>query len=267
MNNKLKNLLRDFLPRRYQVPVKFNYNRLKSRLEPELDILKALVSKNDLAIDVGGNRGIYAYKLWRLGVKVEVFEPNSDCACVLEAWADGKQGVNVHSVALSSQSGASLLHIPIDESGVEHSASASIEHTDFKNVRDQEVVLKTLDSFGFENVSLIKIDVEGHELGVIEGAKQTIASSKPALLVEIEQRHSSGPIEDTFEKITSFGYEGFFGEKDGLKPLKNFDVDQHQPRQAFETGKGVYINNFLFLHSSKIAKGDYSALLENYKPA
>ena len=60
MNNKLKNFFRDLLPERYQVPVKYHYNRIKSRLEPELDLLRFLVKENDLAIDVGGNRGIYA---------------------------------------------------------------------------------------------------------------------------------------------------------------------------------------------------------------
>ena len=36
----------------------------------------------------------------------------------------------------------------------------------------------------------IKIDVEGHELKVIDGAKETIEKHKPNLLIEIEEQHS-----------------------------------------------------------------------------
>ena len=45
--------------------------------------------------------------------------------------------------------------------------------------------LRTLDSFGFENVSLIKIDVEWHENQVLAGAAELIRASKPIILVEI----------------------------------------------------------------------------------
>ena len=49
----------------------------------------------------------------------------------------------------------------------------------------EQAELRTLDSFGFENVSLIKIDVEGHENQVLAGAANLIRASKPAILIEI----------------------------------------------------------------------------------
>ena len=48
-----------------------------------------------------------------------------------------------------------------------------------------------LDNFKFSNkISFIKIDVEGHELKVIDGAKETLKKHKPNLLIEIEEKHS-----------------------------------------------------------------------------
>jgi FkbM family methyltransferase len=47
------------------------------------------------------------------------------------------------------------------------------------------VELRSLDSFGFEGVSLIKIDVEGYELPVLDGAEETIRRNRPVLIVEI----------------------------------------------------------------------------------
>jgi FkbM family methyltransferase len=47
------------------------------------------------------------------------------------------------------------------------------------------VEMRTLDSFGFRDVSLIKIDVEHHEDFMLEGAQLTIARSRPVILIEI----------------------------------------------------------------------------------
>ena len=49
----------------------------------------------------------------------------------------------------------------------------------------EQAELRTLDSFGFENVSLIKIDVEGYENQVLAGAENLIRASKPVILIEI----------------------------------------------------------------------------------
>lgn len=229
-----------------------------------MKLLGLLVQSRDRVIDVGGNRGIYAYKLWKLGARVEVFEPNPTCYGVLTEWAAGKADVNVYSVALSSRAGTANLHIPIDASGVEHDASASIENAGFEHARDQLVPLQTLDSYGFEEVRLIKIDVEGHEYGVFEGVAATLASSRPALLVEIEQRHNGRPISEVFQKILGFGYQGFFLGEGGLTALDSFDISRHQSMENFGDQKALYINNFLFLHRDRLAAGDYEALLNKH---
>ena len=263
MSNNWKTLLRDLLPKRYQVPAKYWYGRLRGTIESEMKFLDLIVQNNDRVIDIGGNRGIYAYQLWKRGARVEVFEPNPACAAVLAAWASSKPTVNIHTVALSDVSGTATLHIPVDAAGIEHDASASLEHADFDKARDQLVGLRTLDSFGFQEVGFIKIDVEGHEYNVIEGAAKTIATSKPALLVEIEQRHIHRPIVEVFEKILGFGYQGFFIEIDRLIDLENFDVVRHQSMENFGDSKARYINNFLFLHQDRLADGEYSALVNS----
>ena len=77
------------------------------------------------------------------------------------------------------------------------------------------VEARTIDSFGFTNVSLIKIDVEGFEDPVLRGAMSTIHQNRPALLVEIQgSHHDKFPppevrekIRRTAELIRSMGYE------------------------------------------------------------
>ena len=52
-----------------------------------------------------------------------------------------------------------------------------------------KVPVTTLDSYEFKNVSFIKIDVEGYEVKVLEGGRETIEGSRPAMLVEVN-RHA-----------------------------------------------------------------------------
>ena len=262
MSGGFKVLARELLPKRYQVPAKYWYGWLVGTLEAELELLALILRNQDRVIDVGGNRGMYTYHFWKIGAKVEVFEPNPACSRILSAWATGRPDMNIHSVALSSCAGSAHLHIPVDKSGIEHDASASIENTGFAHARDLSVSLQTLDSYQFEGVQLIKIDVEGHECSVIEGAATTITSSKPALLVEIEQRHNNRPIAEVFRKILGFGYRGFFLGSEGLTPLENFDVSIHQSMDNFDRPKRQYINNFLFLHDSRLANGRYDGLIK-----
>ena len=44
--------------------------------------------------------------------------------------------------------------------------------------------MKTLDSFAFDSVDIIKIDAEGYELPVLQGAKETISRNRPWIQVE-----------------------------------------------------------------------------------
>ena len=48
-----------------------------------------------------------------------------------------------------------------------------------------EVEVRTLDSFAFRDVCVIKVDVEGSEMEVLEGARETILRDRPPLIVEL----------------------------------------------------------------------------------
>ena len=53
-----------------------------------------------------------------------------------------------------------------------------------ENVGD-DVLMRTIDSFNLQNVSLIKIDVENYEEEVLRAAKTTIRMNRPVILIEI----------------------------------------------------------------------------------
>ena len=153
------------------------------------------------------------------------------------------------------------LSIPIGTNGVEHDAAASLERKLEGAFRVETVAVRTLDSFAFEKVGFIKIDVEGHEAQVIEGARSTINASHPALLVEIEQRHRKRPIEDVFHQIASLGYAGYFLRHGQLTELARFRVSDHQSIADLGSRIRTYHNNFLFLAHSRLSAGRYRRLI------
>ena len=62
-----------------------------------------------------------------------------------------------------------------------------------------QIPVKTLDSFQIENVTLLKIDVEGDDINVLRGAFQTIRQSRPVILIE-------GVFDEIFPILAPFGY-------------------------------------------------------------
>jgi hypothetical protein len=70
-----------------------------------------------------------------------------------------------------------------------------------------DVPVVTLDSLKLPNVSFIKIDVEGHEMSVIEGAKELLATQRPTLIVEIWDLEEPEVRAGKVNRISSFGYE------------------------------------------------------------
>lgn len=243
-----------------QVPVKYMINKWRSQLEAELQLLPFLVKRGDVVIDIGGNRGQYAYALWRLGSKVEVFEPNPLCARILMAWASSKDSVTVHPVGLSDKAGEAVLHIPVDEFGNEHDASASLGEEISTNTRDEKVQLSFLDSFRFDKVIFVKIDVEGHEYNVLQGGANFFYRQRPTILIEIEQRHNNRPMDEIFGLIQSWGYRGFFLKGRSLVNLERFEAKRDQKIDDFDNNSENYINNFLFLSEDNLAKGSYADL-------
>lgn len=260
----IKQWARELLPLSLQVPGKYLINTFRNQLEKELELLKWVIKSGDRVIDVGGNRGIYSYKLWKLGCRVEIFEPNPVCLNVLSAWSMNKPMVSIHAVALSNKVGVADLHIPIDGHGIEHDASASLNKLDFFSKRDERVELRSLDSYLFENISFIKIDVEGHELNVLHGARNLLKEQKPSLLIEIEQRHCQHSITDVFNFLNKLGFNGFYLDNKKLKSLVTFNLARDQRFEDFNEPQRRYINNFLFLHQDQINQKRFVGLFKEF---
>lgn len=219
--------------------------------EWELKELARYVPRKRLSIDVGGNLGIYSYHMRRLSRGVVTFEPNPMYAARLRRIGLGR---GLQEVALSDRAGAAELRIPMWE-GHEAPGLASLEAGAVPEsvlARTVEVPVRRLDDYAFAGVGFIKIDVEGHEEGVLRGALQTIRRHRPTLLIEIEERHNPGGLE-RIERLLA-GYDGFFFVNGQRRPLMEFDPAVHQREADLDSAckarrASPYVNNFLFVPS------------------
>ena len=135
--------------------------------------------------------------------------------------------INIHDVALSNNIGKLKFFIPLDANGTKQTGLSSLEHRHGK-CEERIVDVKTLDTYAFDDVKLIKIDVEGHEQSVILGAIETLRKCSPILVVEIEQRHLECDISDVFKTILELNYEGFFLVEGNLIKLTQFTYEKYQ---------------------------------------
>ena len=216
--------------------------------EYEARLLPLMVSPGEASIDVGANIGDYAYHLRALSSRVFAFEPNP----ALAAWLRGCYGrtVTVIEAALSDAAGTAELSIPLGDTGELIDGHGSIENTFGVNSRTVSVPLIRLDDMDLPKIGFLKIDVEGHELIALRGARRLLQRDRPTLLVEIEERHRKNAVRSMAEFLSEFGYQGFFVKGQTAHPIAAFDADALQnPRyvDSSPTDAEVYINNFIFV--------------------
>lgn len=225
--------------------------------EAELRELRNYVRKASVAIDVGANNGCWSYHLSRFARRVHAFEPNPRYGEILARL--GMPSVVVEPFALSSSSGEAELRFPLLASGREDLGMASLETRavgDDVLSRAIRVPLRRLDDYRFDNVSFIKIDVEGHEEETLDGAAETIARNRPNLFIEIEERHNPGGLRRIGSKFDALDYSGFFFHEGRWRPLSEFDESLQKEVPADQAARHnrrsiAYVNNFLFTPRGK----------------
>jgi FkbM family methyltransferase len=225
-------------------------NRPKSA-ERELSFLCKVVPEDAVTVDVGANCGLYTRQLARLSRQVHAFEPSHQMAKLLRRTS--ARNVNIHEIALSDHNGDAELFIPQGDNGPVYGL-ASLEPR--PNVATEQVAaihvpIARLDAVVHQDVAFVKIDVEGHELSVLNGAVELLERCQPVFLVEAEDRHRADATRSVFEFFRGKSYRGFFLEGDDVIAVNEFRPESLQDTDALEPDGGrkagrCYVNNFFF---------------------
>jgi FkbM family methyltransferase len=235
---------------------------LQKRLRHDmtLRLIEQLVRRGDNAVDVGAHRGTYTLALAaRVGRGGHVWsmEPFPPSASALERMKGRRRNITVCPVAASDRNGRRHLSVPVYRGhrlGALSTLGAPppVASTTFDvDVRTVDDLLGGVD-LAARPVTFLRCDVVGHEYEVLAGASRTLTSCRPSLLVEIEQRHQERPVEETFDRLASLGYRGFFLDGQDLRPLADFDVERHQLALVpntfvpYDMPEG-YVHYFLFV--------------------
>ncbi len=221
------------------------------RGEPELKLLPLLVDDGKNAADVGANKGVWSWFLARMVPIVHAFEPNPKAFSILQRGA--ASNVVCHSAALSNVSGRGLLNVPKRAGGYSNQGATLRVLPDGGGHGSLDVETRRLDDLELQNIGFMKVDVEGHELCVLEGARETLARCRPVLIVEIEEVHTGRPVSDQVEEVEAHGYTCMVLHRGRLRSFGAFNTDLRQsPKSQVKSGGGgngigEYVFNFIFL--------------------
>jgi FkbM family methyltransferase len=219
--------------------------------EQELFFLDRVVPEGAVTVDVGANCGLYTRKLARLSRQVHAFEPSHRMADVLRRTS--ASNVRVHEVALSDQAGHAELFIPRGGRELIHALASLEASASASNPAGVSISVPTarLDAIVRQDVAFVKIDVEGHELHVLNGAIELLEHSQPVFLVEAEDRHREEATRSLFEFFEVRGYRGFFIADGRARAISEFHAAALQDTSALLPDGGrkegrSYVNNFFF---------------------
>ena len=232
-NKKIEYYLKSLIPKKYQFKKRIE-RAIKKLDEPEIFIINQLIDNGTDSIDIGVYRGVHSYEMSKHSKLVHSFEPNPVIFNELQKYLPKIiNNINLYNYAISEKEEKKLLRIPIRDSNVDKSnyeeyykmGLATIhEKNIFDNYDEFEIRCKKLDEFNFKNkISFIKIDVEGHEIEVVNGSKELIKNFKPNLMIEIEEKHSKNNLNNSISYVCSLGYRVFCLKNKELTPLENIE--------------------------------------------
>lgn len=154
-----------------------------SKLEAAVD---AYCTKTRVAIDIGAHVGLWSRILAIKFQTILAFEPvpaHTECF-IKNLVRKGTCRVHLFPVALGNEDGVRHILTTADNSGNAHlnpNGSGGIQ-----------VKMRRLDDYVLDHhqgIDFIKVDVEGAELDVVKGAKETIRRYKPVMVVEQKKGH------------------------------------------------------------------------------
>jgi len=154
---------------------------------------------NPLVIDIGANAGVFTHLLTVLNpvVKVIAVEPLPAMASRIETRAElTSANVRVHRLACSNVSGQRILYTASSDD-----TTASLEKDNCSGKQTIEVKVDRVDSIIGDDVDvfLAKIDAEGHEESILEGAAESLKRTR-FLIIEANSDQNRTAIKSVLEK-------------------------------------------------------------------
>lgn len=183
------------------------------------------INEGDTCIDIGANIGHHAIIMAQIvGVngKINAYEPIPFIRTQMEESIalNNLKNVTIIPEALSNKEGELILNVNV----------GNVAGSSFVNKEDGNQGLsintRTLDSYNYSKISFIKLDVEGFEYSVLQGAEKTISSLHPVVLFEYSptyyKKNSATDSKDILLFFKKYNYK-LIDLEDNRKEITNVD--------------------------------------------
>jgi len=237
----------------------------KDILIPLFDILTSNYDfSNQIAIDAGANIGNHTLFFNDFFSKVISFEPNPITFKLLEVNTYFNQDkIVINNLGLSDKRDKLKLSV------LEGNIGGSSAFKDFKGRMYQDIEVLKLDEYlektSYQNIGLLKIDVEGMEYKVLNGSLKTLRNSKPIILFELWQEAFKDNHNQSIELLHKLGYRIFqiqesqYSKNTFIRRLRRLSllILNSSLRYTLQEKEYVQPNNYpmlIAIHSSKINK-------------
>jgi FkbM family methyltransferase len=180
----------------------------------EADLVARLLENDEVFWDIGANVGYFtlvaATALKERG-QIIAFEPGKNAYVRLteNISLNNYGNIKVYPIAVSDREGEAVLHVAGDIAD----SSASLFQSSPAQTGQEVCRMLALDHFltaeGLRPPTLIKLDAEGAELAVLQGAKRLISQSPPLFLMEMEEKtlQAAGASKAAIQHfLESYGY-------------------------------------------------------------
>lgn len=210
----------------------------------ETEFLKAITQENGVILDIGANCGWYALALAQHcpSARIHAFEPIPHTHGILQRNIrhNGLPNIEAHRLAFSNQEATlEFLYTP-NCSGATSQVLAGQPGSQ-ESLQKVSCPATTLDRFCAQHElapQIIKCDVEGAELMVIQGGEAMLARDKPVILIELLRKWAKKfdyHPNEVVERLGRLGYQAYTLSNEGLRPCPGIDEETQE-------------TNFVFLH-------------------
>ena len=238
----------------------YGASTIKEEVEACISLLN--IAKPKILIDIGACIGDYTKEVLKKypNINAFLFEPQSAIQSILQTEFSHLKNVHINDCALSNKNGRHKIYFDNPGTVLACLTKRRLQHFNINMSKSEEIITKRFDDywktteFGKSDIiDYVKIDVEGHELDVLEGFGSIIDN------VRIIQFEFGGANIDTRTFFQDFWY--FFTDKNyslyrispiGVLPIRKYtELDEF-----FSTTNYIAVNN----------KFSNIEVIDNYKP-
>ncbi len=141
--------------------------------------------KSLTVFDVGANIGSYSNSLYDVfgnNATIHAFEPSEKTFKLLAENTSKIPTIVLNNAGISDQNSVTKLYTNQEASGIASVYQRNLEHFGTILDKSEEIKLITIDNYCIEHdidrIHFLKLDIEGHELSALKGAKQMLDENK-----------------------------------------------------------------------------------------